>query len=340
MKAIVLSGSGDSKDVFNLQDTETPTPGENQVRIKVSHFGLNYADIMARKGLYNARPPLPCVLGYEVVGEIAEVGAKVTGFAVGDYVLAFSQFGGYAEYCVTEAMGTIKLAPGTNPEEACALATQYCTAWFAAAMMINLQKGDRVLIHAAAGGVGTALVQIAKWKGCEIFGTAGNTEKLEYLKSLGVDHAINYRTSDFLEAVKNGLGSNRLDAAFDPVGGANFKKSLHLLGSGGRIVTFGASEWSASKGRFIDKLKLAFGFGFLHPIGLLMKSRAVIGVNMLRIGENRPDYLKTCMEDVYDLYQKGILKPKIDSVYEATEIEAAHARLEGRGSIGKVVMKW
>ena len=93
MKAIVLSGSGDSKDVFNLQDTETPTPGENQVRIKVSHFGLNYADIMARKGLYNDRPPLPCVLGYEVVGEITEVGAKVTGFAVGDYVLAFSQFG-------------------------------------------------------------------------------------------------------------------------------------------------------------------------------------------------------------------------------------------------------
>lgn len=340
MKAIVLTGAGESKDVFNIQDTETPKPSANQILIKVSHFGLNYADIMARRGMYNDRPPLPCVLGYEVVGEIAEIGSEVVGFEIGDLVLGLIQFGGYAEYCITESLGTLRLALGTNPAEATALATQYCTAWFAAAIMVNLQKGDRVLIHAAAGGVGTALVQIAKLKGCEIFGTAGNQEKLDYLKAQGVDHAINYRQNDFVEQVAQRLGDNRLDVAFDPIGGSNFKKTLNLLGSGGRVITFGASEWSASKGGIIDKLKLAFGFGFLHPIGLLMKSRAVIGVNMLRIGENRPEYLKTCLEEVYALYQKGVLKPTIDSVYEATDIGKAHDRLEGRGSIGKVVVKW
>jgi len=340
MKAIVLIKDGNPSEAFQFRDLPTPKCGANQVLIKVSHFGLNYADIMARKGLYNDRPALPCILGYEVVGEITEVGSEVSDFESGDFVIGFTQFGGYAEYCATEAMGVVKLAPGTNPAEATALATQYCTAWYAACMMINLQKGDRVLVHAAAGGVGTALVQIAKWKGCEVFGTASNPEKLKYLKAQGVDHAINYKTHEFDTEIKAILADKRIDVAFDPIGGSNFKRTMAIVGSGGRIITFGASEWSSSKGGIIDKLKLAFGFGFMHPIGLLMKSKAVIGVNMLRIGENKPNYLKTCINEVYAHYQKGILKPTVDSIHSADDIGKAHDRLEGRGSIGKVVVKW
>lgn len=340
MKAIVLTQDGNPKEAFEFRDVPMRSCGPGQVVIKVSHFGLNYADIMARKGLYNDRPDLPCVLGYEVVGEITEIGSEVRGLAVGDYVLGFSQFGGYAEYCATAAMGVVKLGTGTNPEEATALATQYCTAWYAACMMVNLHKGDHVLIHAAAGGVGTALVQIAKMKGCIVFGTASNPEKLEYLKSIGVDYPINYRAVEFDQEVNRILKDKRLDVAFDPIGGSNFKRTNALLGSGGRIVTFGASEWSSSKGGILDKLKLAFGFGFYHPIALLMKSKSMIGVNMLRIGENKPEYLQTCMKEVYSHYQKGIFKPKVDSVFDAREIGQAHDRLEGRGSIGKVVVKW
>ena len=197
-----------------------------------------------------------------------------------------------------------------------------------------------MLVHAAAGGVGTALVQIAKWKGCEVFGTAGQPEKLEYLKSIGVDHAINYREKDFELEIKKLLADKYLDLAFDPIGGKNFKKTLSMLGSGGRIVTFGASEWSDTKGGFFDKIKLAFGFGFLHPIGLLMKSRAVIGLNMLRIAENRPEYLETCLKEVMEHYKSGILKPTVDSVYKVADIHKAHDRLEGRDSMGKVVVEW
>ncbi|MEX2597772.1 MAG: zinc-binding dehydrogenase [Salibacteraceae bacterium] len=340
MKAIVLTKDGNAHDAFEFQTLPIPECKPNEALVKVSHFGLNYADIMARRGLYNDRPPLPCVLGYEVVGTIDKVGAEVSDFAVGDLVLGFTQFGGYAEYAVTNERALIKLNAETNPEEATALATQYCTAWFAACHMINLKKGDRVLIHAAAGGVGTALVQIAKWKGCEIIGTAGSDEKTAHLKKQGVNHAINYRKHDFTEEINSLLGDHRLDVIFDPIGGSNFKKSMALLGSGGRIAAFGASEWSSSQGNLMDKLKLVFGFGFLHPIGLLMKSKTVIGVNMLRIGENKPEYLNKTMQEVYEQYQKGILQPIIDSVHDAKYISSAHQRLESRKSIGKVVVKW
>ena len=340
MKAIVVTKDGSAAEAFEFQDLPKPSPKANEVLIKVSHFGLNYADIMARKGLYNDRPALPCVLGYEVVGEVEAVGEDVKSFIVGELVLAFTQFGGYAEYAVADYRGVVALASGTNREEATALATQYCTAWFSACHMINLQKGDRVLVHAAAGGVGTALVQIAKWKGCEVIGTASRPEKLEYIKAQGADHVINYQTHDFTEELKRILSAERLDVVFDPVGGSNFKKSIQMLGSGGRIVTFGASEWSNSNGGLMAKLKLAFGFGFLHPIGLLMKARAVIGINMLRIGENKPSYLKQTIDAVYEHYQTGVLKPTVDSVFDAKDISKAHERLEGRKSIGKVVVKW
>ena len=340
MKAIVVTKEGSAAEAFEFQDIPKPSPSANQVLIKVSHFGLNYADIMARKGLYNDRPALPCVLGYEAVGEVEAVGENAKRYEVGDLVLGFTQFGGYAEYAVADYRGVVTLASGTNREEATALATQYCTAWFSACHMVNFHKGDRVLVHAAAGGVGTALVQIAKWKGCEVIGTASRPEKLEYIKAQGADHVINYQTHDFSEELKRILGTERLDVVFDPVGGSNFKKSLQMLGSGGRIVTFGASEWSNSNGGLMAKLKLAFGFGFLHPIGLLMKAKAVIGINMLRIGENKPDYLQQTIDAVYEHYKTGILKPTVDSVFDAKDISKAHERLEGRKSTGKVVVKW
>jgi NADPH:quinone reductase-like Zn-dependent oxidoreductase len=340
MKAVVIINEGDASSAFQIQDLPTPVAKSNEVLIQVSHFGLNYADVMCRAGLYNDRPQLPCILGYEVVGLVAEKGKDVVGFEKGDFVLAFTMFGGYAEFAVADYRGMVKLAPGTDPAAAAALATQYCTAWYSACHMMNLLPGDRVLVHAAAGGVGTALVQIAKWKGCEVFGTASQPRKLDYLKKQGVDHAINYTAEPFEEAITKILGNERIDAAFDPVGGTNFKKTKALLGSGGRIVTFGASEWSNTKGNIFDKIKLAFGFGFLHPIGLLMKSQSVIGVNMLRVGENKPHYLQKTINEVYEHYQKGILKPTVDSVYEVANIAEAHAKLESRDTIGKVVVKW
>lgn len=340
MKALQLVREGASSQAFEMRELPTPKPQKGEVLLNVSHFGLNYADVMSRNGLYNDRPDLPCTLGYEAVGEVVEVGDDVHHVNKGDLALAFTKFGAYADHCVTDARGVIRLAPGTSEEEATALATQYCTAWFAACKMNQLTKGDRILIHAAAGGVGTALIQIAKWKECEIFGTAGSAEKLDYLKSQGVHHPINYRQLAFEEEVLGILGDQRLDLAFDPIGGKSFRKNMSILGAGGRLVTYGASAWSDSRGRMMDKIKLAWGFGLIHPIALLMKSKSVIGVNMLRIAENKPHYLQQVMLEVYDAYQQGILKPTIDSVHPVDDIAKAHDRLESRASIGKVVVKW
>ena len=343
MKALVLTKDvrkGDPGNAFELEERPIPKANPDEIVIKVSHFGLNYADVMSRRGMYADRPALPVVLGYEVVGEVVEVGSEVSHVQMGDLVLALTPFGGYAEYAKTQGAGAISLDAGTNPAEATALATQYCTAWMAACHMINLKPGDKVFVHAAAGGVGTALVQIAKWKGCEVFGTASRPEKMDYLISQGVDHPINYREKDFVKEVERLCGEDRIDVAFDPIGGKNFKRTLGLLGSGGRIITFGASDWSSTEGNFLDKLKIGLGFGFFHPIALLMKSKGVIGVNMLRLGQNKPNYVQEALEEVYTHYRQGILKPTVDSVFNANELGQAHARLESRGSIGKVVVKW
>jgi NADPH:quinone reductase-like Zn-dependent oxidoreductase len=340
MKGIYLIKQGPADQAFEMREMQLAEPKPTEVLIKVSHFGLNYADVMARLGLYNDCPPLPCVLGYEAVGHILKKGSEVKNLSEGDLVLAFTKFGGYADHLVADQLGVIRLAPGTSEAEATALATQYCTAWFAACKMTNLFPGDRVLIHAAAGGVGTALTQIAKWKGCITFGTAGSQEKLTHIKNAGIDHPINYREKEFDEEIIKILGDKRIDVVFDPIGGKSFKKGMSILGSGGRMITYGASEWSGTKGNLFDKINLAFGFGFLHPIGLLMKSKSVLGVNMLRIAENKPNYLQQCMLEVYDAYQQGILKPAVDSVFDVKDIAKAHAKLENRDTIGKVAVKW
>lgn len=340
MRQITLIAEGDPNKAFEIREVATPTPKGTEVLIKVSHFGLNYADVMARNGLYNDRPPLPCVLGYEVVGHVEAIGSEVKSVKEGDFVLGFTKFRGYASHCLTDQLGVVKLSNGTNAAEATALATQYCTAWYAAKHMVNLLEGDRVLIHAAAGGVGTALVQIAKNAGCEVFGTAGSDKKLAYLQELGVDHPINYRKEDFSEHVHSILGNNRLDVAFDPIGGKNFKQSFKLVGSGGRIISFGASSLGNDGGGLISKLKLVFGFGFYHPIGLLMKSKALIGVNMLRIAENKPQLMNRMIQEVYDAYHAGQLKPHVGGTYPVSQLAEAHSFLENRSSIGKVAVYW
>ena len=239
MKAAVLVKNGDANNSFEIQEIAKPKVGPGQVLIKVEAFGLNFADIMARQGNYQDCPPLPAVIGYDVVGEIAEIGTSVDHVKVGDRVTSMTRFGGYAEYALADYRACAKISKDYPAGKATALTTQYCTAYYCFNEQMNLHAGDKVLIHAAAGGVGTALVQMAKDRGCEIFGTAGSDAKLEYLKSIGVDHPINYRTQDFEVEVRKIAGEQGIDAIFDPVGGKSVKKGLKLLGSGGRILLFG-----------------------------------------------------------------------------------------------------
>lgn len=340
MKAYYLVKNGKSASAFELRESETPKPGPDEVLVKSEAFGLNFADVMARLGLYQDCPPLPTVIGYENVGRVVEVGSGVTSIKPGQRVVAFTRFGGYADHVVTTAKGVAPIPENMDAGVATALATQYGTAYFAAYEMVNLHEGDHVLIHAAAGGVGTALVQMAVHKGCTVFGTAGSDEKLEYLRSMGVHYPINYRQTDFDKEIKKLGFKNKLDVVFDPIGGSSVKKGIDLLNSGGRMVMFGASSMTEAQGNPIKTLKVAAGFGIWSPIQLMMRSISLIGINMLRIADNRPEALERCLNAVVKMTDEGILEPTVGGTFTHDKLADAHDFLASRKSIGKVVVTW
>lgn len=340
MKAFYLVKNGPSDKAFELRETETPKPGPGEVLVRSEAFGLNFADVMARLGLYQDCPPLPTVIGYENVGRIAEVGEGVTDVKPGQRVVAFTRFGGYADHVITDARAVAVIPEDMDAGVANALATQYVTAYYAAEHSMSLMPGDHVLIHAAAGGVGTALVQMAKNKGCVIFGTAGSAEKLDYLREQGVTYPINYRSTDFAKEIKKLGFEKKIDVVFDPVGGSSFKKGVDLMNSGGRMCCYGASSMTDAQGNPFKTLGVAAGFGLWSPIILMMRSISFIGVNMLRIADNKPDLLTHCMNEVVRMTAEGILEPTVGGEFTYDKLAKAHDFLASRKSIGKVVVNW
>ncbi len=339
MNAWTLTAHKSPQHAFELRPGIKPEPGLGQVRIKVEMFGLNFADVMARLGLYPDCPPLPAVLGYDVGGEIDALGTGVTGWNIGDRVFGLTRFGGYATYAITDARAIARLPSSLPMEVGVALATQGVTALYMARYVQPLRAGERVLIHAAAGGVGTLMVQLAKAAGCQVFGTAGSPEKLEYLAAQGVDHPIDYRKEDFAKAIDRIGGPLCLDAIFDPVGGSSVKKGMALLRPGGRMLCFGGSSFLDSRG-YVAKILNAIRYGFYHPLALTGGSRSLIGVNMLRIADHRPEIIQELMEGCAALASDGVLSPTIFRVFPATQLPEAHELLESRSSTGKLVLTW
>jgi NADPH2:quinone reductase len=342
MKAYHLIKNGSSKEAFELRNIILPEVKENEVKIEVEVFGLNFADVMARLGYYRACPPLPAVIGYDVVGKVIETGKNVKDIATGQRVTALTRFGAYATHVITNQSGVVPIKDDTDAATATALATQYATAYYASEFSMSLQVGEHVLIQAAAGGVGTALVQLAKRKGCIVYGTAGSEEKLSYLKEQGVDFPINYKNQDFYEYILSLKGEKSLDAVFDSIGGNSVKKGLKLLAPGGRLAMYGAAQIagdSDSKSLY-RQLKTLFGFGKYRATQFFANSQALIGVNMLQIGDFKPYILKKCMTDIVELYENGEIKPVISKVFDSSELAEAHDFLQKRKSVGKVVVKW
>lgn len=338
MKAAVLIKNGEASSSFQIREVPKPIPGIGQVLIKVAAFGLNFADVMARRGLYKDAPPIPSILGYDVAGTVSQLGSNVTDVAIGDRVVAMTRFGGYAEYAVTEALAMAKIPETLDAPTATALATQYCTAYFSAAEMVNLHKGDKVLIQSGAGGVGTALIQFALYKGCEIFATAGSSEKLGYLRKSGVHHPINYTTQDFEEEIKKITNGKGVDVIFDAVGGKSVKKGMRSLDAGGRLICYGASDLSGKN--IFGKIATGLAFGIYHPAFLMMPSKAIIGVNMLQIADKKPIVIQRCLKEVTRLTEEGVFKPMLGKAFPVAEIGAAHEFLEKRKSMGKVAVEW
>jgi NADPH2:quinone reductase len=309
------------------------------VVIEVEAFGLNYADVMARRGMYREAPPFPCVVGYEVVGTVTEIGAKVDPSLKGKRVVAFCRFGGYARHVITWDYAVVPINE-TPAEEAMVLCTQAVTAYYMAEYLTPIHKGEKVLIHAAAGGVGTVLIQLAKRKGAEVFAKIGSDGKKDLVLSLGADHVINYKQGDYAKQIMKITNGDRLDVSFNPVAGSTFKKDFALLGSGGRIVLFGASEMTSGKWGVLSALNFIRKMGLVIPVGLMMRSKNILGVNMLKIADNRPMVLAQCLKAVVDLYKAGELKPQVGGSYPVDKIADAHTDLESGKTTGKLTVFW
>ena len=220
------------------------------------------------------------------------------------------------------------------------LCTQAVTAYYMAEYLTPIHKNEKVLIHAAAGGVGTVLIQLAKRKGAEVFAKIGNESKRALVEKLGADHVINYTTCDYATEIEKRLKGERLDVSYNPVAGTTFKKDLALLGSGGRLILFGGSELTSAKWGILSQLNFVRKMGMVLPIGLMMRSKNILGVNMLKIADNRPMVLSECLHEVVKLYLKGELIPQVGGVYAVNQIAEAHAALESGKTTGKLSVKW
>lgn len=334
-----LVRKGEASQAFELRAFEIDTPKNNEVLIEVEAFGLNYADVMARKGLYREAPPMPCIVGYEVVGKIAQVGPDASSDLVGKRVMAFCRFGGYAKHIITNDYAAVEVED-QDAIELLSLCTQGVTAYYMAEYLAPIRKVDTVLIHAAAGGVGTLLIQLAKRKGATVIAKVGRKEKEELVKSLGADLVVNYRESDYEEQVKSALNGAQLDVSFNAVGGSTYKKDMRLLGSGGRAVLFGGAELSSGKLGVLSALGFVFKMGRVMPIALMMQSKSILGVNMLKIADNKHEVLQECLQEVVALYKSGALKPQSGGVYPADQMHEAHAALESGNTMGKLGVIW
>ncbi len=334
-KAVYITKNGPSEKAFKIKSMgEVADPELDEVGVEIEAFGLNFADVMARLGLYRDAPPLPSIIGYESVGKVVKKGQDAGDHVqVGDRVIAFTRFGSYAQYTNTKALGVVPIGD-YDTGKALALATQYCTAYYGSNVATNVMPGEKVLIQAAAGGVGTALIQLCKLKGCYIYGTAGSEKKLDYLRSLGVDQPINYRENNFWDVIKEPV-----DIVFDSIGGKHFRKGLSLLNKGGRMVAYGAASQTDSSNIF-GQVKFGLDFGIYHPAQFLMNCQSLIGINMLRIADHRPDIMKHCLGAVVELAHQGKIDPTVGGMYSIDQLNEAHDALEKRKTIGKIGVYW
>ena len=332
MRAIFIERPGGT-EVLKVRDTAAPEPGPGEVQVAVRAAGVNFADLLARQGIYPPAPPTPSIVGYEVAGTVSTVGAGVDRAWLGKDVVAMPHFGAYAETCCVDLAHVWEKPAGLSFEQAAAIPENYVTAWALLIGLGGLKRGETVLIHNAGGGVGLAALDIARHAGATIVGTA-SPRKHEFLKARGAHHCVDYTRQDWPAEVLRLTGKG-VDLAIDPIGGANWKKSYSVLRKGGRLGMFGIS--SASQGGKLGLLKLALGMPFFHPLRLMPGNRGVFGVQMHEMYEEH-DKFGGWMSEVLKGVAEGWVRPHVDRVFRFDEAGAAHAHIEGRGNIGKVIL--
>jgi NADPH:quinone reductase-like Zn-dependent oxidoreductase len=336
MRALVITEHG-PPDVLRVQERPEPQPGRGQVRVRVRAAGVNFADLLARVGLYPEAPKPPCVVGYELAGEVESVGEGVEGLAVGDRVMGGCRFGAYAELAVADAGALVPLPDLWSFAEGAAMPVAYSTAYAALIRYGSLHAGERVLIQAAAGGVGIAATQIAKLVGAEVFGTA-SPAKHGALRSFGVDHPLDYR--GLRGELRRITGERQpLDLALDALGGRSFRRSFSLLRPGGRLVCFGASEVQSGERRHpLRALRTLAEMPRYSVLRLMSQSKSVIGLNMLTLWDSKQS-LDEYIEPLSGWLEQGDIRPVVAATFPLEDGPAAHRYIHERRNVGKVVLE-
>jgi NADPH:quinone reductase-like Zn-dependent oxidoreductase len=334
MRAVVITKHG-GPDVLKVQEQPDPELGPGDVRIDVAAAGINFADVMARMGLYADAPKTPCVVGYEVAGTILELGENGSGvdhgLKHGQRVIASTKFGGYASQVVVPTSDVIALPDNLTFEQGASIPVNYGTAYAGLVSYGDLQPDGRVLIHSAGGGVGIAATQIAKRIGAEVYGTA-SPSKHARITEIGVDHALDYTRSGW------DSGLPKFDVVLDAVGGKSFRQSYSLLRPGGRLIAFGASAVvSGQRKNVVTALRAVARMPRFNLIKQMSESKAVVGLNMLSLWKEHGT-LQPWIAPLLELLGNGTIEPVVAGDFSFEEAGAAQSMITERRNVGKVVL--
>ncbi len=346
MRAVWITSTA-GPDGLAVRESADPEPAPGQVRIRVRAAGLGFAEVMAAQGLYPDAPKRPCVVGYEVAGVVDATGDGAAGdgatgdgaeFTAGSRVVALTRFGGHSDVVCVPREQVFAIPDGKDFAEAAALPVTYLTAYHMLFRVACVRPGERVLVHMAAGGVGTAVLQLCRTvPDVEVFGTA-SASKHERLREQGCAHPIDYRTADYAAEVRRLTGGEGVDVVLDPLGGADWRKGLKLLRPCGRLVAYGfASLTSGQRRRPLHVLSRAAGTPLLTPLQLMNSNRTVSGVNIGHLWD-RIDLLREEFAEVIALWSAGTITPLVDATYPFERAADAHRRILARQNTGKIVL--
>ncbi len=337
MRAVEISKFGPPEV---LRFCKIPVPGieEGDVLVRVRAIGLNFADVFARLGYYPGIPKPPFVPGIEYAGTVESVGKSVKTFRKGDRVFGFTRQKAYAEYVAVPATLVLRMSKRMSFKEAAAFGVTYLTAYHALITLGQMEKGERLLLHAAAGGVGTAALQIARHLGVKVYATVGSHSKFQIVRELGAALAINYSEEDFAEIIRKDTDGKGVDVVLDSVGGKVFRKGWKLLAPMGRYVLYGFAAVADQKGvRKLRALREAVSIPLIYPPSMISKNVSLMGFNLYFLIE-KTGYMRQATGKLLSWHEKGILRPVIGAAYPFEQIREAHEFLQSRRSVGKIVV--
>jgi NADPH2:quinone reductase len=312
-------------EVLTLAEGPVPQPAAGEVLLEVSHAGVNRPDCLQRAGAYPPPPDASPIIGLEVAGTIVACGDGVQEWRVGDRVCALTPGGGYAEYCTTPAGFCLPLPAGLTELEAASLPENFFTVWNNLIDRGRLRQGETAMIHGGTSGIGLTAIQLAKHRGATVIATAGSDEKVAFCRNMGADHAVNYRTQDFVAEVARITGKRGVDVILDMVGGEYIERNLKCLALEGRLVIIAFLRGSRVE---ID---------WRH----IMLRRLTVTGSTLRASpaQRKFDIARSLREEVWPLLETGAVKPVIHRVFPLAEAAAAHALMESSQHIGKIMLR-